>query len=139
VSHTGSYSYCWNSYHHRWLIDTDKDDEGLRVLADLNGGDLDNPITRAEFKEIKDKVTEERDRGEGRSYKVMWAKYKRRVILAMSSQAFAQLVCCYITTALSSLTSTTRMESMVCCLTERTTHSDYGSPKLFLTTPVRSL
>lgn len=41
---------------HRWLIDTDKDDEGLRVIADLHGGDLDNTIARAEYREIKDKV-----------------------------------------------------------------------------------
>ena len=33
-----------------------------------------------------------RELGEGRSYKVMWNKYSRRVLLAMSSQAFAQLV-----------------------------------------------
>ncbi|KAJ7600760.1 hypothetical protein C8J56DRAFT_847374 [Mycena floridula] len=75
----------------RWLIDTDKDDEGLRVLADLHGGDLDNPIAREEFREIKNKVLSERDSGEGRSYAVMWKRYKRRVLLAMSSQAFAQL------------------------------------------------
>ncbi len=40
----------------RWLIDTDKDDEGLRILADLHGGDLDNVVARAEYQEIKDKV-----------------------------------------------------------------------------------
>ncbi|KAG6818030.1 hypothetical protein H0H87_009185 [Tephrocybe sp. NHM501043] len=74
-----------------WLIDTDKDTDGMRVLADLHGGDLDNPIAVAEFKEIKEKVHEERESGEVRSYSVMWRKYKRRVLLAMSSQAFAQL------------------------------------------------
>ncbi|KAJ3984386.1 hypothetical protein F5890DRAFT_1517158 [Lentinula detonsa] len=75
----------------RWLIDTDKDDEGLRVIADLHGGDLDNPVARAEYREIKDKVILERESGEGRSYGMMWRKYKQRVLLAMSSQAFAQL------------------------------------------------
>ena len=34
----------------------------------------------------------QRELGEGRSYATMWRKYKRRVLLAMSSQAFAQLV-----------------------------------------------
>jgi hypothetical protein len=34
----------------------------------------------------------QREFGEGRSYAVMWRKYKRRVLLAMSSLAFAQLV-----------------------------------------------
>ncbi|KAG6836001.1 hypothetical protein H0H93_012365 [Arthromyces matolae] len=76
----------------RWLIDTDEDDEGLRVLADLHGGDLDDPDANAEFREIKEKVVFERTHGEGRSYVVMWRRYKRRVLLAMSSQAFAQLL-----------------------------------------------
>ncbi|KAF5336225.1 hypothetical protein D9758_014341 [Tetrapyrgos nigripes] len=75
----------------RWLIDTDKDDEGLRILADLHGGDLDDPIAKAEYREIKDKVIMERESGEGRSYAMMWQRYKQRVLLAMSSQAFAQL------------------------------------------------
>ncbi|KAF5377844.1 hypothetical protein D9615_006729 [Tricholomella constricta] len=75
----------------RWLIDTDQDDEGMRILADLHGGDLDDPIAKAEFNEIKDKVLMERQTGEGRSYAMMWRRYKRRVLLAMSSQAFAQL------------------------------------------------
>jgi hypothetical protein len=43
----------------RWLIDTDKDTEGMRVIADLHGGDLNDPIAVAEFREIKDKVHEE--------------------------------------------------------------------------------
>jgi len=36
-------------------------------------------------------VLEERASGEARSYSAMWRRYKRRVLLAMSSQAFAQL------------------------------------------------
>ncbi|KAI5123776.1 hypothetical protein M0805_000365 [Coniferiporia weirii] len=75
----------------RWLIDTGKDDEGMRVIADLHGGDPENPEAKAEFREIKDKVTADRHSGEKRTYKHMWQRYKRRVLLAMSSQAFAQL------------------------------------------------
>ncbi|KAF9066453.1 hypothetical protein BDP27DRAFT_1330538 [Rhodocollybia butyracea] len=75
----------------RWLIDNDKDDEGLRVIADLHGGDLDDPIARAEYREIKDKVISERESGAARTYGTMWRRYKQRVLLAMSSQAFAQL------------------------------------------------
>ncbi|KAH8120440.1 general substrate transporter [Phellopilus nigrolimitatus] len=75
----------------RWLIDTDKDDEGMRVIADLHGGDPDNSVAREEFREIKERVMLERESGEARSYSVMWKKYKKRVLLAMSSQAFAQL------------------------------------------------
>ena len=44
----------------RWLIDTDKDEEGMRVIADLRGGgNLDDPVAKAEFREIKDKVLAE--------------------------------------------------------------------------------
>ncbi|KAG1757688.1 general substrate transporter [Suillus lakei] len=57
----------------RWLIDTDRDAAGMNVIKS------------------RTKVIYERELGEGRSYAVMWRKYKRRVLLAMSSQAFAQL------------------------------------------------
>ncbi|CAA7259949.1 unnamed protein product [Cyclocybe aegerita] len=75
----------------RWLIDTGKETEGMQVIADLHGGNPNNPVAVAEYDEIKDKVLEDRASGEERSYQVMWRKYKRRVLLAMSSQAFAQL------------------------------------------------
>ncbi|KAF8891456.1 general substrate transporter [Gymnopilus junonius] len=75
----------------RWLIDTNKDEQGMEVIADLHGGDVHGTVAKAEFQEIKDKVLAERALGEGRSYKTMWKKYQRRVLLAMSSQAFAQL------------------------------------------------
>lgn len=75
----------------RWLVDTDNDVDGMRVIVDLHGGDPNNLLAQAEFQEIKDKVMSEREAGEGRGYGVMWRKYKRRVLLAMSSQAFAQL------------------------------------------------
>ncbi|KAJ3515282.1 hypothetical protein NLJ89_g1870 [Agrocybe chaxingu] len=74
-----------------WLIDTGKETEGMQVIADLHGGNPNNPVAVAEYDEIKDKVLEDRASGEERSYQVMWRKYKRRVLLAMSSQAFAQL------------------------------------------------
>ncbi|KAI0715306.1 general substrate transporter [Earliella scabrosa] len=75
----------------RWLIDVDRDEEGMQVIADLHGGDPDDIVAKAEFQEIKDRVTFERESGEGRTYANMWKRYKRRVLLAMSSQAFAQL------------------------------------------------
>lgn len=43
----------------RWLIDTDRDDEGMRVIADLHGGDPNNPIALDEYQEIKDRVVAE--------------------------------------------------------------------------------
>jgi hypothetical protein len=57
----------------------------------------------------------QRESGEGRSYGVMWAKYKRRVLLAMSSQMFAQLVCSltFHHNSLRSLMTTRRTELTV--------------------------
>lgn len=80
----------------------------MTVIADLHGGDPEDLVAKAEFQEIKDRVIYEvryvsghsadcahatqRESGEGRTYAVMWKRYKKRVLLAMSSQAFAQLV-----------------------------------------------
>ncbi|ANB11610.1 glucose-inactivated glycerol proton symporter STL1 [Sugiyamaella lignohabitans] len=75
----------------RWLLDNDYDDEGMVAIADLHGGgDIYNPQARQEFREIKEAVLLHRMEGE-RSYSDMWRKYKKRVLIAMSSQAFAQL------------------------------------------------
>ncbi|KZO96244.1 general substrate transporter [Calocera viscosa TUFC12733] len=74
----------------RWLIDTDQDVAGMEVLVDLHGGDVDNEVAQMEFQEIKERVLEDRQNPE-RSYTIMWRKYKGRVLIACSSQAFAQL------------------------------------------------
>jgi tRNA threonylcarbamoyladenosine modification (KEOPS) complex Pcc1 subunit len=76
----------------RWLLDMDLDDEGMAVLADLHGdGDPEDERAREEFREIKESVFSEREMGD-RSYKSMWKRYRGRVLLAVSAQAFAQLV-----------------------------------------------
>ncbi|KAL9711428.1 hypothetical protein Ac2012v2_005973 [Leucoagaricus gongylophorus] len=75
----------------RWLIDASRDDAGLRVLVDLHGGDITDDQAQLEFQEIKEKVLQERESGGERTYGTMWRRYKQRVLLAMSSQAFAQL------------------------------------------------
>jgi sugar porter (SP) family MFS transporter len=75
----------------RWLLDNDYDEEGMVVIANLHGGgDVFNPVARQEFRDIKETVLLHRLEGE-RSYADMWKKYKKRVLIAMSSQAFAQL------------------------------------------------
>lgn len=43
----------------RWLIDSGHNAYGMRVIADLHGGDPDNPSAVSEYEEIKDKVREE--------------------------------------------------------------------------------
>lgn len=43
----------------RWLIDTDQDAAGMRVIVDLHGGDPNHILAQAEFREIKEKVVSE--------------------------------------------------------------------------------
>lgn len=78
----------------RWLLDTDQDVAGMRVIVDLNGGDPDSQRARQEYIEIKEAVLDDR-LSPDRSYTAMWTRYRGRVLLAMSSQAFAQLVCLF--------------------------------------------
>ncbi|KAI9684659.1 MAG: hypothetical protein M1829_000032 [Trizodia sp. TS-e1964] len=75
----------------RWLLDNNYDDEGITVIADLYGeGDVHNPKAKEEFLEIKQNVLVQRAEGE-RSYRDMFRRYYKRVFIAMSAQAFAQL------------------------------------------------
>ena len=39
-----------------WLIDNDRDSEGMRVIADLHGGDPEDVVAVAEYEEIKERV-----------------------------------------------------------------------------------
>nr|XP_018259860.1 uncharacterized protein I303_07932 [Kwoniella dejecticola CBS 10117]OBR82018.1 hypothetical protein I303_07932 [Kwoniella dejecticola CBS 10117] len=75
----------------RYLIDTDQDVEGLAVIADFQGKELDAHSVQEEYKEIRDAVLADRAVGD-RSYTALWRRYKGRVLIAMSSQMFAQLV-----------------------------------------------
>ncbi|KAI9894626.1 MAG: hypothetical protein M1814_001982 [Vezdaea aestivalis] len=75
----------------RWLLDNDHDEEGIVVIANLyGGGDIHNAKAREEFREIKMGVLLQRQEGE-RSYRDMFRRYYKRVFIAMSAQAFAQL------------------------------------------------
>jgi hypothetical protein len=42
-----------------WLIDVDRDDEGMRVIADLHGGDPEDLAAKTEYSEIKERVIAE--------------------------------------------------------------------------------
>ncbi|KAK4142990.1 uncharacterized protein C8A04DRAFT_37863 [Dichotomopilus funicola] len=75
----------------RWLLDNDHDEEGIVVIANLyGGGDIHNPRARDEFRDIKMNVLLQRQEGE-RTYSDMFKRYSRRVFIAMSAQALAQL------------------------------------------------
>ena len=53
----------------------------------------------------------QRESGEGRTYEAMWRRYKRRILLAMSSQAFAQLVRHSTFSGLKPFTDGTRLQN----------------------------
>lgn len=75
----------------RWLLDNDHDEEGIVVIANLYGkGDIHNSKARDEYREIKMNVLLQRQEGE-RSYADMFKRYGKRVFIAMSAQALAQL------------------------------------------------
>lgn len=67
------------------------DEEGLKILADFHNGDPDDPVTKEEFRIIKEAVIKDRLVPD-RSYKALWTRYRSRVLIAMSSQAMAQMV-----------------------------------------------
>lgn len=76
----------------RWLLNHDHDVEGLIVIADLHsGGDVQDQKAKDEFHSIKETVIISRMEGEGKSYTKVFKRYTRRVLIAMSSQMFAQL------------------------------------------------
>ncbi|KAI9850589.1 MAG: hypothetical protein M1824_003208 [Vezdaea acicularis] len=75
----------------RWLLDNDHDEEGIVVIANLyGGGDIRNQKAKEEYREIKMNVLLQRQEGQ-RSYSDMFKRYSKRVFIAMSAQAFAQL------------------------------------------------
>jgi hypothetical protein len=72
-------------------LDNDHDEEGIVVIANLyGGGDIHDPRAREEFRDIKMSVLLHRQEGE-RTYREMFKRYGRRVFIAMSAQALAQL------------------------------------------------
>lgn len=73
------------------MLDNDHDEEGMVVIANLYGeGDIHNTKAQEEYRAIKMDVLIQRQEGE-RSYRDMFKRYRTRVLIAMSAQAFAQL------------------------------------------------
>lgn len=76
----------------RWLLNHDHDVEGLIVIADLHSdGDVQDQRAKDEYHAIKETVLISRMEGEGKSHWKVFQRYKRRMLIAMSSQMFAQL------------------------------------------------
>lgn len=76
----------------RWLLNHDHDVEGLIVIADLHSdGDVQDQKAKDEYHAIKETVLISRMEGEGKSHLQVFKRYRRRMLIAMSSQMFAQL------------------------------------------------
>lgn len=76
----------------RWLLNHDHDIEGLVVIADLHSdGDVLHSKAHEEYKLIKETVLISRLEGEKKSLRFAFKRYRTRMLIAMSSQMFAQL------------------------------------------------
>ncbi|KAK9481980.1 general substrate transporter [Lipomyces starkeyi] len=77
----------------RWLASKDCWDEALRVLAFLRSAnnDVNDPLVLAEYKEIEDQISQEREE-ESNSYRELFSrKIRKRVLLSMAVQMWSQL------------------------------------------------
>jgi sugar porter (SP) family MFS transporter len=76
----------------RWLIDHDRNEEALEILADVHGhGDANHELVRLEYAEIQQQVHFERTEGAKSYADLVRPGIMRRVMLGMSLQAWSQL------------------------------------------------
>ena len=76
----------------RWLVDHDRADEALTILADLHGkGDPNNDLVQLEIAEIKEQVHFERTEGAKSYLDLLKPGIFRRVTLGASLQMWSQL------------------------------------------------
>lgn len=76
----------------RWLMDHDRDEEALEILADVHGGgDKNNELVRLEFEEIKQQVIFEKSEGAKSYLDLLKGNIPRRVFLGSSLQMWSQL------------------------------------------------
>jgi len=76
----------------RWLMDNERDEEALEILADVHGrGDKNNELVQLEFEEIRQQVIFEQSEG-AKSYADLFkGNNPRRVLLGCSLQMWSQL------------------------------------------------
>ncbi|OJT07815.1 High-affinity glucose transporter [Trametes pubescens] len=76
----------------RWLVDHDRSEEALEILADLHGkGDPNSELVQLEIAEIQDQVKFERTEGAKSYLDLVRPGIFRRVTLGMSLQMWSQL------------------------------------------------
>lgn len=68
----------------RWLIQKDRQEEALRVLAQVHsGGDVDDPYVQAEYAEIVAKISYEKTHPPPTYYDLLLGAQKRRMWLGI--------------------------------------------------------
>ena len=79
-------------YSPRWLAGQDRWDESIRVLANLHGnGDIGHPKVLAQYREIEEALTFEREIGDSAFRALTQPRMLSRVILTVSIQMWSQL------------------------------------------------
>ncbi|KAI0771959.1 general substrate transporter [Trametes elegans] len=74
----------------RFLIMRGREEEGLRVLADLHAaGNTDDAEVKKTFREVTDAVAREQSLGEA-SWAALFKQYTRRTVVGLTCQVFAQ-------------------------------------------------
>ncbi|KAI0386744.1 hexose transporter [Hypomontagnella monticulosa] len=104
----------------RWLAYNDRQEDCLKVIARVNGTDVDDPTTQAQFQEIIDTIEYEKSQGKGLGFRqiVRNAPNRKRLYLALSVAPLTMLtgsnvITYYYGTMLSQAgitSSTTQME-----------------------------
>ncbi|KAI9770834.1 MAG: MFS sugar transporter [Geoglossum umbratile] len=76
----------------RWLASQDRWDEAIQVLADLHcGGDINHPRILAEYREIEEALTFERELAQSSVKALTQHRMLKRIVLGMSIQMWSQL------------------------------------------------
>ncbi|KAI4214407.1 MAG: hypothetical protein LQ351_003160 [Letrouitia transgressa] len=79
-------------YSPRWLAGQDRWDESIRVLANLHGnGDIAHPKVLAQYREIEDALTFEREVGQSTLKFITQPRMLNRVLLTVAIQMWSQL------------------------------------------------
>jgi hypothetical protein len=76
----------------RWLASKDRWEEAIKVLANLHGGgDMNHPKVLAQYQEIEEALTQEREAAKSDWVALTEPRMLKRVVLGMSVQMWSQL------------------------------------------------
>lgn len=77
----------------RWLIHSDRHQEGLGILAKINGADPESPLVQLQYQEVVDTMKYEKEMGKHIGFRevVRTSPNRRRLALALSVAPLAML------------------------------------------------